>query len=142
MHKKQLHTHTHTHMATHTRAHTHTHTHTHLHTRPHTHTDTHKHTHTHTHIHTHTHTRFTCVLLFVARQLVHLPADLGLEAVDDEVQRLGAAGVHVDEELVLLFVAPRRTGLDVGQVDALLLLVVRSGVQSREEECFGFALGQ
>jgi hypothetical protein len=54
---------------------------------------------------------------------VHLAADLGLEAVDDEVERRGAAGVHVDEELVLLLVAPRRTRLDVGQVDALLLLV-------------------
>ena len=63
-----------------------------------------------------------------------LSADLGLESVDDEVQGLGAAGVHVDEELVLLLVAPRRAGLDVGQVDALLLLVDTK--QRRRVYCF------
>jgi len=63
----------------------------------------------------------TRVLLLVARQLVHVAADLRAQAVDDVVQRLGAAGVHADEELKLVFVHPRRPGLDVRQVDALLL---------------------
>lgn len=52
---------------------------------------------------------------------MHVAADLGPQAVDDLVQNLGAAGVHADEELVLLVVHPRRPGLDVGQVDALVL---------------------
>ena len=75
----------------------------------------------------------TCVLQLAAGQLVDLSADLGLESVDDEVQGLGAAGVHVDEELVLLLVAPRRAGLDVGQVDALLLLVGRRGHKAEKK---------
>lgn len=62
----------------------------------------------------------TCVLLFVARKLVHVATDLCTQAVDDLVQSLGAARVHVDEELVL-FVYLGRPGLDVRQVDALLL---------------------
>lgn len=63
----------------------------------------------------------TCVLLFVAGQLVHVAADLCAQAVDHLIQSLRAAGVHADEELVLLYVPLRRTGLDVCQVDALLL---------------------
>lgn len=52
---------------------------------------------------------------------MHVAADLCTQAVDDLVQRLRAGGVHVDEELVLVLVFARRTGLDVRQVDALLL---------------------
>ncbi len=52
---------------------------------------------------------------------MHVAADLCTQAVDDLVQGLGAGGVHADEELVLVFVHPRRTGLNVRQVDALLL---------------------
>lgn len=63
----------------------------------------------------------TCVLQFVACQLVHVAADLCAQAVNDLVQGLRAGGVHADEELVLVLVHPRRTGLDVRQVDALLL---------------------
>lgn len=50
-----------------------------------------------------------------------MAADLCAQAVDHLIQSLRAAGVHADEELVLLFVPLRRTGLDVCQVDALLL---------------------
>lgn len=63
----------------------------------------------------------TCVLLFVAWQLVHVAADLCTQAVDDLVQGLGAGGVHADEELKLVLVHAWRTRLDVRQVDALLL---------------------
>lgn len=52
---------------------------------------------------------------------MHVAADLCTQAVDDLVQGLGAGGVHVDEELILVVVLPRRTGLDVRQVDPLLL---------------------
>lgn len=52
---------------------------------------------------------------------MHVAADLCTQAVDDLVQRLRAGGVHVDEELVLVLVCARWTGLDVRQVDALLL---------------------
>lgn len=52
---------------------------------------------------------------------MHVAADLCTQAVDDLVQGLGAGGVHADEELVLVLVHPRWTGLDVRQVDALLL---------------------
>lgn len=52
---------------------------------------------------------------------MHVAADLCTQAIDDLVQRLRAGGVHVDEELVLVLVCARRTGLDVRQVDALLL---------------------
>ena len=50
-----------------------------------------------------------------------MAADLCAEAVDDLIQGLGAGGVHADEELELVLVHPRRAGLDVRQVDALLL---------------------
>lgn len=63
----------------------------------------------------------TCVLLFVARQLVHMAADLCTQAVDDLVQSLGAGSVHVDEELIVVCVCARWTRLDVGEVDAFLL---------------------
>lgn len=52
---------------------------------------------------------------------MHVAADLCTQAVNDLIQGLGAGGVHADEELVLVFVHLRRTGLDVRQVDALLL---------------------
>lgn len=52
---------------------------------------------------------------------MHVTTDLRAQAVDDIIQGLGAVGVHTDEELVLLRVHPGRTGLDVGQVDSLLL---------------------
>lgn len=63
----------------------------------------------------------TCVLLFVAWQLVHVAADLCTQPVDDLVQGLGAGGVDADEELELVLVHARRTRLDVRQVDALVL---------------------
>lgn len=63
----------------------------------------------------------TCVLLFVARQLMDVATNLCTQAVDDLIQSLGAGGVHADEELVQAAVHPRRTRLDVRQVDALLL---------------------
>lgn len=50
-----------------------------------------------------------------------MAADLCPKAVDDLVQGLGAGSVHIDEELVLVLVCARRTGLDVGEVDAFLL---------------------
>lgn len=52
---------------------------------------------------------------------MHLTADLRAQAVDDLVQGLRAGGVHVDEELELGLVCARRTRLDVGEVDALVL---------------------
>lgn len=52
---------------------------------------------------------------------MHVAADLCTQAVDDLIQGLGAGGVHADEELVLVFVHPRWTGLDVRQVDAFVL---------------------
>lgn len=52
---------------------------------------------------------------------MHVAADLGTQAVNDLIQGLRAGGVHADEELVLVFVHPRRTGLDVRQVDAFVL---------------------
>lgn len=51
---------------------------------------------------------------------MHVAADFCAQAVDDLIQGLGAAGVHADEELVLVF-HPRRAGLNVRQVDALVL---------------------
>lgn len=63
----------------------------------------------------------TCVLLFVPGQLVHVAADLCTQAVDDLVQGLGAGRVHVDEELILVWVCARRARLDVGEVDSFLL---------------------
>lgn len=63
----------------------------------------------------------TCVLLFVPGKLVHMAADLCAQAVDDLVQGLGAGRVHVDEELILVWVCARRARLDVGKVDAFLL---------------------
>ncbi len=68
----------------------------------------------------------TCVLLFVTWQLMHVAADLCTQAVNDLIQGLGAGGVHADEELVLVLVHPRRTGLDVRQVDALLLRATKT----------------
>lgn len=63
----------------------------------------------------------TCVLLLVARQSMHMAADLLPQAVNDVIKSLRAAGLHADEELVLLSVHPGRTGLNVGQVDAIIL---------------------
>lgn len=37
---------------------------------------------------------------------MHVAADLCTQAVDDLVQGLGAGGVHVDEELILVVVLP------------------------------------
>lgn len=52
---------------------------------------------------------------------MHVATDLCAQAVDNLIQGLGAGGVHADEELKLVFVRPRGTGLDVPQVDALVL---------------------
>lgn len=52
---------------------------------------------------------------------MHVAADVCAQAVDDVIQGLGAGLVHVDEELVLLWVCVRRARLDVGQVDAFVL---------------------
>lgn len=52
---------------------------------------------------------------------MYLAADLCAQAVNDLIQGLRAGGVHVDEELVLRLVCARRAGLDVGEVDALVL---------------------
>lgn len=50
-----------------------------------------------------------------------MPTDVCTQAVNDLIQGLGAGRVHVDEELVLVWVCARRTGLDVGEVDAFVL---------------------
>lgn len=50
-----------------------------------------------------------------------MPADVCTQAVNDLIQGLGAGRVHVDEELVLVWVCARRTGLNVGEVDAFVL---------------------
>lgn len=63
---------------------------------------------------------------------MHMAADLGTQAIDDLVQGLGAGGVHVDEELVLFFVCPRWTGLDVGEVDAFLLQITTTNSNKHE----------
>lgn len=52
---------------------------------------------------------------------MHVAADLCAQAVDDLVQGLGAGGVDVDEELILVWVCARWARLDVGKVDAFLL---------------------
>lgn len=62
---------------------------------------------------------------------MHVAADLCTQAVNDLIQGLGAGGVHTDEELVLVFVHPRRTGLDVRQVDALLLRATETKEKKR-----------
>lgn len=61
---------------------------------------------------------------------MHVSADLCTQAVDDLVQSLGAGSVHVDEELVLVWVCARRTRLDVGEVDAFLLWSHRHKLRS------------
>lgn len=50
-----------------------------------------------------------------------MAADLCAQAVNDLIQGLRAGGVYVDEELILLIVHARWTGLDVCQVNAFLL---------------------
>lgn len=57
---------------------------------------------------------------------MHIAADLGTQTIDDLVQGLGAGGVHVDEELVMVFVCSWWTGLDVGEVDAFLLQITNT----------------
>lgn len=63
---------------------------------------------------------------------MHLAGDLCAQAVNNLIQDQREVGVHAYEELVLIFVHPGRTGLDVCQVDAFLLhgqskyVVVRS----------------
>lgn len=77
----------------------------------------------------------TCVLLFVAWQLVNLAAYLCAQAINDLIQGLRAGGVHVDEELVLRLVCARRTGLDVGEVDALFLWGKRKAGRQTVDYC-------
>lgn len=50
-----------------------------------------------------------------------MAADLCAQAVNDLIQGLRAGGVYADEELILLIVHARWTGLDVCQVNAFLL---------------------
>lgn len=52
---------------------------------------------------------------------MHVATDVCTQAVNDVIQGLGAGRVHVDEELVLVWVCVRRTGLDVGEVDTFVL---------------------
>lgn len=63
---------------------------------------------------------------------MNVATDLCTQAVDDLIQGLGAGGVHADEELVQAAVHPRRTGLDVRQVDALLLKESQTSGQSSD----------
>lgn len=50
-----------------------------------------------------------------------MAADLCAQAVNDLIQGPRAGGVYADEELILLIVHARWTGLDVCQVNAFLL---------------------
>lgn len=52
---------------------------------------------------------------------MHVATDVCTQVVNDLIQGLGAGRVHVDEELILVLVCARRTGLDVGEIDTFFL---------------------
>lgn len=63
-----------------------------------------------------------------------MAADLCAQAIDDLIQGLREGGVHADEELKLFLVVPRWTGLDVREVNALLLQVTENKKGSERSE--------